>query len=191
VIRRKLPFFPALKKTVIKGRLAFEKIDDITAVPFRLSRDEFKPVQPPEKPTVRPDVAVSVFVGGIDFFALNEPGMFLGSVSGYQIQQYPNVPFMGLGKKPEEVFVAAIAVGDLLVIPHIVPRVPERRVKTGVNPQRVTAKPPDIIKFFDYPLNVAYAVAIGIVKRLRINLIKNRVSKPFRHVLPHFKKIRN
>ena len=86
--------------------------------------------------------------------------MFLGRVTGNQIQQYPHIPFVGFVKKPEQVFVAAVTGGDFFVVPHIVAGIPERRIKTGIDPQGVAPQPFNIIEFFDYPRNVANAVPV-------------------------------
>jgi hypothetical protein len=80
-------------------------------------------------------------------------------MAGNQIQQHPYSLFVGLLKKPEEVFVRAIAGGDFFIIPHVVTGVLKRRIKAGVDPQGIAAQLLYIIKLLNNPLNIAYAVA--------------------------------
>jgi hypothetical protein len=93
-------------------------------------------------------------------------------MAGDQIEQDADTFFVGLREKPEEVLVGSIAGCGLFIVPHIVARILKGRIKTGVDPQGVTAETMDIIQFLNNPLNVAYPVAIGVVERLGIDFVK-------------------
>ena len=87
---------------------------------------------------------------------------------------------MRLGEQPAGVVVAAVARRDLVVIADVVAGVVERRIEPRIDPDGVHAEALDVIQLLDDARQVADAVAVGIIERLRINLIHHGVVHPFR-----------
>jgi hypothetical protein len=99
-------------------------------------------------------------------------------MAGNQIEQDADTLFVGLLKEPAEIAVGPVTGGNLFIVAHIVPRVLERRIKTGIDPQGVESQIPNKPKFLDDPLDIAYPVPIGIVIGLGIDFVKHRVFQP-------------
>ncbi len=101
-------------------------------------------------------------------------------VAGHQIQQHMHVPLMGFFKYLYQVLIASIAGRYRKIILHVITRVAKRRLKTGIDPERVTAKLLNVIQFFDNALQIPDTVPVGIVEGLRVNFIENGIIQPAR-----------
>ena len=82
------------------------------------------------------------------------------------------------GEKPLKVFVSAVSWRGKTVIGNVVSRVAERGFKARVEPYGVAAKLLYVIQLFDYPVEIADSVRVGVLERLGINFIEDRVVKP-------------
>jgi hypothetical protein len=102
----------------------------------------------------------------------------------HQVQKHPDSPFVSLREKPCKVIVGPVTRGGLLIIPDIIARVLKGGVETGIQPEGVAAQIPDIIQLLDDPLKIPNTVSIGIVKRLGIYFVKNRIIEPLGHKPP-------
>jgi hypothetical protein len=88
---------------------------------------------------------------------------------------------MGLLEKTEKVVVGSVPGGHFFIVPYVVTGVLKGGIKTGVDPQGVTAEVPDIGELLNDPFYVADPVVIGVVKGLGVNFIKHRAFQPVRH----------
>ena len=179
-----LPGFPAGAVAVVQRGLAFEKVQNVGAVALGLTANEGHPV-PPCKAGVGPDEPVGILVA-LRLAAGLEPLMLLAGVAGHQIQQHPDALFMGRVKQADQILVGAVAGRHLFVVPHIVARILEGGIKAGVDPQCVAAQLLDIVQLFNDAGDVTDAIAVGIVKGLRINFVENRVFQPLFHEVHSF-----
>jgi hypothetical protein len=182
VIHRKLPCLVRLKKTVIQRRLALKKVHDIRSVPVCFPQNGLEALCP-GSPVIGPDIPVPILIRP-GFFTVPEPDVFLRGMTRNQIQKYPDSLLMSLGKKPDEIIIRPIPGGCLFIIPDIIACILKGGIKTRVYPEGITSKPPDIIQFLYDPRNIANPISIGIVKRLGIDFVENRVSQPLRHYSP-------
>ena len=71
-----------------------------------------------------------------------------------------------------EILVSSVSGSDLAVVGNIIARIAERGLEAGIYPDSVAAQLFDIIKLFDYSVEVADTVTVSVVERLRIYLIK-------------------
>lgn len=66
--------------------------------------------------------------------------MFFTGVAGNQIQQNPDPQRVGAAAQLSHILVGAVAGRNLLIVPDVVARVLEGRVKAGIDPQGVAAE---------------------------------------------------
>ena len=113
--------------------------------------------------------------------------MLVGRVPGHQVEQYADAAPVRLREEPAKVLVRPVPRRDLFVIPHVVSRVFERRIEARVDPEGIAPEAADVIEAPDDARQVADAVAVGVLKGLRVDLIENGVFQPFRgHAGPSF-----
>lgn len=91
-----------------------------------------------------------------------------------------NAELPRLGEQLAQILIRPIARCDLVEIQDVVARIAERRFRTRVQPHRVHPEFPEVRKFLDDPAQVANPVAVRVTKRLRVDLIENRVLQPRR-----------
>ena len=105
-------------------------------------------------------------------------------MTGHQVEADFNLAPVGFPAESIEVPVGSVAWCNPIIISHIIAGILERRHKTGINPHRVDAQPLQIIQFLNYPGDVAYAVAVGIIEALRVNLVKDGLIEPVGRIKP-------
>ena len=85
---------------------------------------------------------------------------------------------MGTAAQLSHILVGAVAGRNLLIVPDVVARVLEGRVKAGIDPQGVAAEALHVGQLFGDAGKVADAVSVGVPEALRIDFIKYGVTKP-------------
>ena len=180
VVDALLPCLRRLLPAVIERGLALEEVQHVDAVALEFAAD-VRAAGNPLDPVVRPDVAVGVLVA-LRLAALQEPLVLLRRVPRHQVQKHVDPAGVRLAEQAEQVLVRAVARRGHHVIPHVVPGVLERRVKAGVDPERVAAESLDVIQFFNDSLKITDAVRIRVVEGLRVDLIEYCIFQPCRHV---------
>ena len=102
-------------------------------------------------------------------------------MSGNKVENNVHSESMRFLKKFNKIVVCAVSRSDCAIVLNVIARIAERREKAWVYPYRVAAELLNISELFGYAVNVSYTVRIGILERLRINLVKNCVIKPLCH----------
>src|SRR5208282_2313641 len=175
---RQLPLFLRVRIAVapVQRRLVPEKIAVKITVTMAVAVDPLVAglVFPD---VVGPDIPVGIAIGLL-FARGDEPWIVNRGVGDDVIEQDLEAAFVRLGKQSAGVVVAAVTRRDLVVIADVVTGVVERRIEKRVDPDGVHAEAFDVIQLLDEARQVADAVAVGIVKRLRINLINDGVIYP-------------
>ncbi|MNL29706.1 hypothetical protein D3C87_1513990 [compost metagenome] len=72
----------------------------------------------------------------------------------------------------------AVVGADIAVVCDVITIVAARRGKEGQEPDRISAERGDVIELFGQPLEVAYSVAVRVVKRLHMQLVDDRILVP-------------
>ena len=176
VVRGQLPRLLNLKETVIEGRLALEKVEDIGPAAFALAAD-IRETGRCVKAEVRPDEAVGIFIS-VRLLAHAEPLMLLGGVPRHEIKQHADAHVVRSVEEPDQILVRAIARRHLLVVTDVIAGVLKGRVKAGVDPQGVAAQVFDVAELFDDAVYVADAIPVCVIEGLRINFVKDCVFQP-------------
>ena len=166
-------------EAVVEGRLGAEIVDHVVAVALADAAHHavFGRCVPDG---LGEDVAVGELALS-RLFRLEEPRMLIGGVTGHEVEQDADALGVSRLKEPHQVPVGAVAGSDLFVVADVVARVHERGVIDGIEPDRVAAQLLHIVELLDNTLDVADAVAVGIVEALRIDLIEHRVVEPVWH----------
>jgi hypothetical protein len=84
--------------------------------------------------------------------------------------------FVSLGKHPFGVVVGAVTRGDLVIVRNVVTCILKRRLKERIDPETIDAQTLDVIQLLNNAFQIADTVTVGIIVRLRIDLIKYRLS---------------
>ncbi len=182
-IHRALPGLGGVGKAVVQRRLVGEEVHRHAAVPV---------VQPPQRTGdvavpghivpdgIAPDVPSGILVF-LNLAGFSEPGVPDGSVPRHQIQDHVHVPAVGFLKQTDQVVIGAVAGGDPAVVLHVIACIPEGGQETGVQPQSVAAQLPDVVQFFHNAGQITDAVAVGVQKTLRVDLIEDTFFQPVFH----------
>ena len=159
-----------------------EEIDEVGGIPGMLTADKGHAVAAAEG-IGGPDVAVGE---GIFLLpgAFHEPGMGLAGMAGDKVQKDPQTQPVGFGKKGLQIFIGAVALSHLLIVPDIVAGILKGGIKTGIQPNGITAQAADVGKLFLQTLQVTNTIGIAVIKGLGIHLIKYRVFQPIKHLAP-------
>ena len=83
-------------------------------------------------------------------------------------------------KQAYQIFIGSITRCHCIVIFYIIARISKRGLKTWIDPNRITPQILNVIQFFNNTIDITNSVRVRIAERLRINLIKHSVIKPFR-----------
>jgi len=179
-VHRLLPGMAGLGvgEPVVECGLAGEEVDDEPTVALAQARDD--PHAFRRRPDhVRPDEPVAVLVALVAGGGL-EPGVLPGSVAGHQVQEDADAAAACLRKERLQVGVRAVAGRDLVVVADIVARILERGGEAGVQPQRVDAERLQVVQFRADARQVTDTIAVGIVKRLRVDFVEDGILEPGR-----------
>ena len=95
-----------------------------------------------------------------------------------QIQKNMHSVYVCQFKQFVKVLIGTISRSYLFIITNIVPGIFKGRIKTGINPDRITAEVFDIIQFFDYTVDISDSISIRIIEGLGIDLIENSIIQP-------------
>ena len=165
-----LPGLCHFQETVVQRGLALEEVQNIAPAPLALPTDVRQPGST-VKAKICPDEAVGILVF-LCLLALAEPGVLFGSVSGYQIEQYADPFLVCLLKEVIQIFIGPVARRHFFVIADVVSGVFKRRVKAGIDPERIAPQALNVIQFRGDPVYVSDPVPVRVIERLGIDLIK-------------------
>ena len=101
--------------------------------------------------------------------------MLLGSVAGHQVQQDADPFLVGLLEEAVQVFIGPVAGRHFPVIADVVSGILKRRVKAGIDPERVAPKALNVIQFRGDPVDISDPVSVRVIEGLGIDLIKYSV----------------
>ena len=73
--------------------------------------------------------------------------MPVGRMPRHQIKKDPDAHRMCLFKQFFQIIVCPIARGNFFIVTDIIAAVKKRRIKTGIDPQGIASKFPDLIQF--------------------------------------------
>ncbi len=107
--------------------------------------------------------------------------MLPGCMPRNQIQQHMHPPLMYLIKQPLQIRIGPISRRHFHIVRDIISRIQKRRRKARIQPDRITSQFRYIVQMLDDPLDISDPIRIAIRKRLRIDLIKNRIFQPLNH----------
>ena len=116
--------------------------------------------------------------------AFREPGMGVGGVAQHQIDDDPEVQALGFGHQAIEIVQRAEQGVDADIVGHVIAEIAHRRRVERRDPHRVGAQRGDVGQAVGNPRQVADAVAIGVAKTTRIDLVQDGTPPPFRVGLP-------
>ena len=173
-----LPWTVLLIISIVQCRLMGEEIHNAGTVSVRNTSDTtdslwFLPY------AVCPDISVRVLIF-LSFHRFLKPLMSHRCMPRYQIKNDMHISCMCLFKKVRQIFIRAISGRYCIIILHIISRITKRWLETGVDPDRITAQLPDIVKSSGYAVDIPNTVCICVLKRLRIDFIKYCIIQPFR-----------
>ena len=113
-----------------------------------------------------------VLLGGL------KPGVLVRSMVHHQVHDQPHAPLMDLTKQTVKIRHGAKVVHNIVVVGNIVAIIVIWAFVHGAAPNAVHPQVLKIIQLFDNAVNVADTVAVGILKRARINLVKHSLFPP-------------
>src|SRR5690606_16415314 len=127
--------------------------------------------------TIMPDIPIAL---GRVFRTprLDEPGMAVGCMVGYQVENYFQFPAMRLLKKLIEIRHGPKLCVYPGIIGNVITKVRHGRWVYRRYPDGMDSQPLQIIQFFNDPLQVADTVLVRIHKRTRIYLVNNTGFPP-------------
>jgi len=169
-----------LGKPVVERRLEMEKVGHVVGVARRPADHDLEVGRKPRPHAVRPDVPIGILVSLVAL-RLAKPRALVGRVPGHEVEHHADAAPLRLGEERAQVVVGAVARGDFVEIGHVVARVAERRFETRAQPQPGHAQLLQVGQLLDDAAQVADPVAVGIAKRLRVDLIEDGVFEPGGH----------
>ena len=104
--------------------------------------------------------------------------MLVRTVVGHEIQNDPKAPRMRLGDQPVEIRKTAKDRGYIAIICNVISKIRHGRRINWRNPNRVDAKTHNMVKALNNSWEIANSIAVGILKRPRINLIDDATLPP-------------
>ena len=104
--------------------------------------------------------------------------MLVGAVVYDKIHDELHSALMYLGKESVEILHCSEFTHDSLIVSYVIAVVIIRRIIDGAAPDGVNSERFEVVKLFDYTAEVAYSVAVRILERSRIYLIKDRLFPP-------------
>ena len=102
-------------------------------------------------------------------------------VAGHEIQQEVHASFVDRFTEMFEIFIGPVARGNGIIVPYIIAGVEKRGIKTGIHPDCVHTQFLQVGELLFNSTEVSDAVSVAVTKRLRINLIENRIPEPAGH----------
>ena len=160
-----------LREAVVECRLAIEEILHVHPVALAIASDAASFVV--FQPVVRPDIAVCIliFLWQSGFL---KPLVFQRGMPRDQIDNDLDAVFMRSRAERGEILIRAVARRDLVKIGDIIARVAERRFIERIQPDRREAHVADVGQLRPDTVQITDAVRICVIKRLRIDVVKNR-----------------
>ncbi len=127
---------------------------------------------------VAPDIEVALGRAPGGLARRLEPRVLVGSVVEHQFGDHAQPARMGLAHQAADVGHRAVGRVHAHEVGHVVAVVAQRRRVEGEQPDRVDAEVAHVIELVDEPGKVAAAVTIGVVERLDVQLVDDRVLVP-------------
>ena len=178
MVHRQLPFLIRLGKAVVQRRLMREEIAKVIPI---ARRHPVNHLGPPRFPAVRPSAVgpdIPVLERLAAFDGSLKPRMLRRSVSRDKINQHPQAAGMRLGKQTTRVVKIAVTRMHAVKIGHIIAGVLHRRRVKRIEPYGIHAEALDIIELGDDARQITDAIAVRVVKCLRVNLVNDGVLGP-------------
>ncbi|MGZ2484766.1 hypothetical protein ACVITL_003289 [Rhizobium pisi] len=182
-LEHRILHFPAMEIEIrLRGQEIVLVILAAYAVPFPAgTAEDRQPVV--RRCTIRlrvgPDIPVRFWIGPARP-ALDEPGMAIGGMRDHLVDDDLDAEpvrfrhhLVEIGKRPEDRI-------DVAVIGNVVAHIGHRRFEERGKPDRIDAEAGDIRQPAGNPLEVAEPIAVGVLKRARIDLIDHRAAPPVR-----------
>jgi hypothetical protein len=127
---------------------------------------------------IGPHVPVRLRIGAA-LAALLEPGVLAGAVAQHLVDDDLEPEAVGLGHQPIEIRQRAKHGVDRPVIGDVVTEIRHRRLEERRHPDRFDAERRNVIQFREYAREIADAVAVGVEKAARIDLVDSRAAPPW------------
>ncbi|EXF43037.1 hypothetical protein BAY1663_04539 [Pseudomonas sp. BAY1663] len=128
---------------------------------------------------VAPDVPVAP--GVVSRAArLEEPGVLVRRMVGYEVQQHTDATGMGLGDQPVDIGQRAEQRVDVAVVADVVAGIDHRRAEHRRQPQRIDAQPLQMVELAQHAREVADAVAVAVGERAWVDLVDGGAFPPRR-----------
>jgi hypothetical protein len=108
----------------------------------------------------------------------HKPWVFCGGVVDDEVQYQPYPALSSLQSQLGEVTEATETVVDSVIVGDIIAIVAIGRGMDRVEPQTCDAQPREVVEPADQPLQVAVAVAIGVLEGLHVDAIDDRFLVP-------------
>jgi hypothetical protein len=109
---------------------------------------------------------------------LGEPAVLDRRVAGDDVHEHPQPALVGGADERVHVVQRSEARVDVRVVGDVVAAVGERRRVDGRQPQRIGAEAGDVLQPPGDAGEVALAVAVGVLKRARVDLVDDGVAPP-------------
>ena len=171
VIHRELPRrIVDLREAIIERRLAIEEILHIHAVALAVASDTASVVV--FQPVIRPDIAVCVLIF-LRQSGFLKPLAFQSGMTRDQIDNDLDAVFMRSRAECSKVLIRAVARRDLVKVGDIIARIAERRFIERIQPDCREAHVADVGQLRPDTVQITDAVRICVIKRLRIDVVKD------------------
>lgn len=172
VVHRELPRrIVNLREAVIERRLAIEEVLHVHAVALTVTADAAAVVV--FQPVVRPDIAVCILIF-LRQSGFLKPLAFQRGMPRDQINDDLDAVFVCIRAERGEILIRAVTRRDLVKVCDIIARVAERRFIERIQPDCREAHVADVGQLRPDTIQITDAVRICVIKRLRIDVVKNR-----------------
>jgi hypothetical protein len=112
---------------------------------------------------------------------LDKPGMLIGAVIGYKVEDDFNVSVMRFTNQAVHIGQSTEQGVNVFIITDIITKIGHRRRITGGNPNGVDPQPGQVVQSFNDAGQVANTVAVAVLVAAGINLVNNGLLPPIVH----------
>lgn len=124
-----------------------------------------------------PDVVIFEFRITVHWF--DEPFRFVTRVIWHKVQNDLDAQCVGFAEQFFQIFICAEDWVDWVEIGDVIAKIDHWRFEAGTQPSAANAQLLQMIQFRDDTLNIADAIAVAVLERAWVNLIKDGVLPPF------------
>ena len=134
-----------LGEAVVERRLEVEKVGDVFAIAFGISRDGVQAACSSVENFVGPNIAVRELVlGGLGGGL--EPRVLGGSVPGHEIEADAHAALVGFLEESLQIGIGAVARRNFVEIADVITGIAEGRLEARVQPDRIASERADVIE---------------------------------------------